>query len=76
MRNLQAQIFFFQLQARKQFFSQATVLQTIFFLRNAMLYYETFYVSTLVLPLTEFNSSGPVFMLPAVSSSYEHPYLL
>ena len=53
MRNLQAQTVFFQLQAHKQFFFQATVLQTIFFLRNAMLYYEEFYVTTLVLPLTE-----------------------
>ena len=53
MGNLQAQTVFFQLQAHKQFFFQATVLQTIFFLRNTMLYYEEFYVTTLVLPLTE-----------------------
>ena len=35
------------------FFFQGTVLQTFFFLRNAMLYYEEFNVTTLVLPLTE-----------------------
>ena len=55
MRNLQAQtIFFFQLQAYKQFFFQATVLQTIFFLRNAMLYYEEFYVATVLISVTTY----------------------
>ena len=67
MRNLQAQTIFFQLQARKQFIFQATVLQTIFFLRNAMLYYEECYVTSLVLPLTN-NIGGPVFMLPYLSA--------
>ena len=47
MRNLQAQTIVFQLQAHKQFFFQAMVLQTTFFIRNAMLYYEEFYVTTL-----------------------------
>ena len=54
MRNLQAQtIFFFSYKRTNNFFFQATVLQTIFFLRNAMLYFDEFYVTTLVLPLTE-----------------------
>ena len=48
MRNLQPQTIFFQLQAHKQFFFRATVLQTIFFLRNAMLYFEESYGTTLV----------------------------
>ena len=53
MRNLQAQTNFFQLQAHKQIiFLQATVLQTIFFLRNAMLCYEEFYVTTLLISVT------------------------
>ena len=42
MRNLEAQTIFFQLQAHKQSFFQAILLQTIFFLRNAMIYYEEF----------------------------------
>ena len=54
MRNLQAQTIFFQLQAHKQFFFQATVLQTIFFLRNAMLYNEEFYVTTLLISVTTY----------------------
>ena len=69
MRNLQAQtIFFFQVQAHKQFVFQATVFANNFFsLRNAMLYYKEFYVTTLVLPLTcslHNNIDGPVFTLP------------
>ena len=54
MRNLPAQtIFFFQLQIHKQFFFRQQFCKQFFFLQNAMLFYEEFYVTTLVLPLTE-----------------------
>ena len=53
MRNLQAQtIFFFSYKHTNNFFS-GNGFANIFFLRNAMLYHEEFYVTTFVLPLTE-----------------------
>ena len=68
MRNLQAQTIFFSATSTQTiFFFRQRFLQTIFFsLRNAMLYYEEFYVTTLVLPLTCSllnNIDGPVFTL-------------
>ena len=69
MRNLQAQTIFFSATSTQTiFFFQAAVFANNFFsLRNAMLYYEEFYVTTLVLPLTCSllnNIDGPVFTLP------------
>ena len=49
-----AQTIFFQLQAHKSFFFSGNGFANIFFSpRNAMLYYEEFHATTLVLPLTE-----------------------
>ena len=54
MRNLQAQtIFFSATSTQTNFFSGNGFANNFFFLRNALLYYEEFYVTTLVIPLTE-----------------------
>ena len=53
MRNLQAQTIFFSATSTQTIFFSGNGFANNFFLRNAMLYYEEFYVTTLVLPLTE-----------------------
>ena len=53
MRNLLAQTIFFSDSSTQTIFFSDNGFADNFFLRNAMLYYEEFYVTTLVLPLTE-----------------------
>ena len=45
--------FFFSATSTNNFFFRQRFCKQFFFLRNAMLYYAEFYVTTLVLPLTE-----------------------
>ena len=45
--------FFSATSTQNNFFFRQRFCKQFFFLRNAMLFYEEFYVTTLVLPLTE-----------------------
>ena len=69
MRNLQAQTFFFQLQAHKQFFFfQATVLQKIFFYEMQCFIMRSFMLLRYCYHILN-NIGGPVFMLPYLSAA-------
>ena len=54
MRIYRHKHFFIQLQAHKQFFFSGNGFANNFFLRNAMLYYEESYVTTLLISVTTY----------------------